>query len=363
LRAAGNKTRTAGIDTSQNRQTSGDEVDAMNKKNLSLLLAGIAILPQVGAAAPPCRPILNVTLPIMAPGRYCLVRDLFSPTGAGIVIRADNVTVDFAGYRLSTPSNPDSTAITTGVDASTSQNVSIMNGTLQGYIDGINLGERVAVNNVGNYLVTNMRIDRAVSNRFRAIGIFAEAANFTITHNTITNLTGVEGMGMLLHGTGAAIVSPGRIVITGNRIDRVTAINGNHADGITLDGGAETIVNDNVITEVVSGSATPFPFQRAHGLEIASLAPNSLTELGGNSVRNSITRTNSIGISLNTSGNQIAFVRDSVVSGMSTGLQLGGGCVPFYLYNTVVGASTPYSISGTPTPCSLQSIDPGPGNR
>jgi hypothetical protein len=335
----------------------------MNSNRLSLLLAAFASLPLVAGAAPFCRTISNVTLPIMAPGRYCLAWDIFSPTGAGIVIRSDNVIVDFQGHKLSTPSNANSPGITTGVDASLNQNVTVMNGTLQGYIDGINLGERVPTNSLGNYLVTNMRIDLAVSNRFRAIGVFAEAANFTITNNTITNLTGVEAMGMLLHGTGPAIPAPGKIVITGNRIDHVTAVNGDHADGIVLDGGAETLVNDNVVTEVFSGTATPFPFQRAHGLEIASLAPNSLTELGGNTVRNSVTRANSTGISLNNSGNQIAFVRDSFVSGMDTGLSLGGGCVPFYLYNTVVGASTPYSIAGTQVPCEPQGVDPGPGNR
>jgi hypothetical protein len=327
------------------------------------VLAGLAILPQAGSAAPACRAILNVTLPITAPGRYCLVRDLVSTTGAGIVIRSDNVTVDFAGFRLSTPSNPGSTTITTGVDASTNQKITIMNGALQGYIDGINLGERVPINNVGNYLVANMRIDLAVSNFFRAVGIFAEGANFTITSNSITNLTGSEAFGMLLHGTGPAIAAPGRIVIADNRIDHVTGTVGDNAVGISVDGGAETLVNDNVVTEIVSGPATPNQFQKAHGLDVASLAPGSLTELGGNTVRNSVTRTNSTGISLNTSGNQVAFVRDSSIAGMNTGLQLGGGCVPFYLYNTVSAASTPYSVAGTPIPCSLQGIDPGPGNR
>ena len=208
-----------------------------------------------------------------------------------------------------------------------------------------------------------MRIDLAVSDRFRAIGIFGQGANLTITNNTITNLTGSEAFGMLLHGTGPEIPAPGRMVITDNRIDHVTATVGDNANGIGLDGGAEVLVNGNVVTEVVSGPATPNPFQRAQGLHIATLVPNSLTELGGNTVRNSVTRANSTGIWLNNSGNQIAFVRDSFVSGMNTGLSLGGGCVPFYTYNTVVGASIAYSVAGTPTPCNVQTIDPGPGNR
>jgi hypothetical protein len=172
----------------------------------------------------------------------------------------------------------------------------------------------------------------------------------------------VEAMGLLVHGTGSAILTPGRIVITGNRIDHVLAVDGDQAAGIVLDGGAENVVDGNVVTEVFSGTATPFPFQRANGLYIASFAANSLTEVGGNTVRNSVTRSNSSGITLNTHGDQYAFVRDSAVGGMSIGLSLGGSCIPYYLYNTISGAATPYEIAGSSIPCTRGTIDPGPGN-
>jgi hypothetical protein len=346
-----------GSDSNYNRE------GAMKLKRLAVLLAALAVLPEIGSAQSFCRSITSVNVPIMQSGRYCLVGNLFSPTGAGIVIRANNVTIDFQGYRLSTPSNAGSTVLTTGVDASAVQNVTIMNGTIQGYIDGINVGERVAPSNTGFYVITNMRIDRSVANLWRAIGIFGEGPNITVTNNTITNMTGVEGFGIFLHGTGPAIANPGRIVVTGNRIDRVTAVNGNNANGIVLDGGAETIVNDNVVTEIVAGGSVPSSFQNAFGVYVASVVRGGLTEVGGNTVRNSVLRTNSTGIVLNNSEDQVAFVRDSTVTNMNTGLRLGGGCVPFYTYNTIVGATTPYSVSGTPTPCSPLTIDPGPGNR
>ncbi len=44
------------------------------------------------------------------------------------------------------------------------------------------------------------------------------------------------------------------------------------------------------------------------------------------------------------------FIRDSNIGGFTTGMELGGECVPFYLYNTISGATTPYAIYGTPTP-------------
>ena len=334
----------------------------MKLKQIALLLAACVVLPNIAGAAT-CRFIFGVSQPITQPGLYCFARNVATTNGSGLVIRADNVTVDFAGYKLSTTPIPGSTAITTGVDAAQNQNITIKNGTIQGYVIGINLGERVPTSDVGNFVVTNMRIDQGNAPGFRVVSIFALASSFTLTNNTITNLSGAEAMGMLTHGTGSTIPAPGKIVITGNRIDRLTASAGNNAVGIIVDGGAETLVNDNVITEVYSGGANPNPFQQAAGIQIASLAANSLTEVGGNTVRNAINRANSTGIYLNTSGDQVAFVRDSVVSGMTTGLYLGGGCVPYYLYNTVTGATTPYSIVGSPIPCSRVSADPGPGNR
>jgi len=332
----------------------------MNNKHLIRILFIIAALPGLAEAAP-CIPIYGIATITMG-GTYCLVRDIVSSTGTGIVIRTDNVVLDFAGHKLSTPSNPASTVITTGVDASLNRNITIKNGTIQGFVDGINLGERVPANNFGNYLVTNMRIDSAISNQGRAIGIFAEGANFTITNNTITNIRGVDALGMLMHGNGAAILAPGKIVITGNRIDRVQGIFGG-ATGIALDGGALTRVSDNVITELVPGSTPSQPFLDSTGIHVASFEANSLTEVGGNHVRNTTLRPNSIGIALNTHGNQVAFVRDSQVSGMSIGLDLGGSCVAYYLYNSVVGANTPYRLTGDQIPCSRADVGSGPGNN
>ena len=62
-------------------------------------------------------------------------------------------------------------------------------------------------------------------------------------------------------------------------------------------------------------------------------------------------------------GIQVAFVRDSQISGMSVGLDLGGSCVAYYLYNTVSGASTPYRLTGDQVPCARVDVGSGPGNN
>jgi len=324
------------------------------------MLVALALVPAIGSAAP-CIPVYGLTT-ITWPGTYCLARDIFSPNGTGIVIRTDNVVLDFAGHKLSTPSNPSATVITTGVDGSLNRNITVRNGTIRGFIDGINLGERVPTNNFGNFVVTNMRIDQAISDQARAIGIFIEGANFTITNNTITNVKGIDALGMLLHGNGPAILAPGKIVITGNRIDRVSGIFGD-GTGIALDGGAMTRVDDNVVTEIAPGSTPSQGVLGSFGMRIGSFEPNSLTEVGGNVVRNSVFRINSVGIYVNTHGDQIAFVRDSQISGMSLGLDLGGSCVSYFLYNTISGATTPYRLTGDQVPCSRTDVGAGPGNN
>jgi len=338
--------------------TSTKEGRAMSTKSPFRILIALAVIPAISDAA--CIPVYGITT-ITTPGTYCLARDIFSPAGAGIVIRTDNVVLDFAGHRLSTPVNPSLTMLTTGVDASLNRSITVRNGTIQGFIDGVNLGERVPANNYGNFVVSNMRIDQAISTQARSVGIFIEGANFTITNNTITNVKGVDAFGMLVHGSGPAIQTPGKIVITDNRIDRVAGIFGD-ASGIAVDGGRLVRVDDNVVTEILPGS-TPQGLLGSHGVRVYSFEPNSLTEVGGNVVRNSVFRDNSVGIFVNTSTDQIAYVRDSQVTNMSIGLDLGGSCVAYFLYNTISGATQPYRLTGTQLPCSRNDVGAGPGNN
>jgi hypothetical protein len=164
---------------------------------------------------------------------------------------------------------------------------------------------------------------------------------------------------MMVHGASQSSSPLGKIVIKGNQIDQVTSSNGGgDAVGILVEGGNETIVNGNMVTEI---KASPTFFQRSIGLNVISINPEpGLVEVGENYVWNTVTTTESIGIRVNTNLTN-AFIRDSTVGGFSTGLDLGGSCVPFYLYNSVSGATTPYSVTGTPTPCGQGTN--GPGNR
>jgi hypothetical protein len=200
----------------------------------------------------------------------------------------------------------------------------------------------------------------------RAVGIFEDTgSNVTLTNNIISTVTGGssttggDAFAVMVHGASQSISPPGKITIKGNHIDQVTSTpGGGDAVGILVEGGNQTLVNGNVVTEI---KAAPTSFQRSIGLNVISINPvPGLVEVGDNFVWNSLPLANSIGIRVNTNLTNV-FIRDSIVGGFATGLDLGGSCVPFYLYNSVFGAATPYSVTGTLTPCG-QGTD-GPGNR
>ena len=269
-----------------------------------------------------------------------------SATGFGLVILANNVTLDFAGHKLSTPVRTTPIGLNrVGVDASNHHTITIKDGTIQGFNDGIILGELVTTPNPGNYVVTNMKILDTTS-LGRAVGISqATGSNVTITNNVISTVTGGkdtfggDAFAMMIHGASQSSSPPGKIVIKGNRIDQVTSTaGGGDAVGILVEGGHETSVTGNMVTEI---KAAPTSFQRSIGLNVISINPEpGLVEVGENYVWNSVNAANSVGIRVNTNVTNV-FIRDSTVGGFATGLELGGSCVRVSTCTTRFSAPLP----------------------
>ena len=228
---------------------------------------------------------------------------------------ANNVTLDFAGHKLSTPVR--TTPIgrnRVGVDASNHHTITIKDGTIQGFNDGIILGELITTSNPGNYVVTNMKILDTTS-LGRAVGIFkATGSNVTITNNVISTVTGGndtfggDAFAMMIHGASQSNSPPGKIVIKGNRIDQVTSsAGGGDAVGILVEGGHETLVTGNMVTEI---KAAPTSFQRSIGLNVVSINPEpGLVEVGDNYVWNSVNAANSSGYSSEYKRNECFYPR------------------------------------------------------
>jgi hypothetical protein len=319
-----------------------------------------------------CTPISGATDPVIisSPGRYCLSRDIVSRAGnGGILIQADNVTVDFAGHTLSNAASVATlpgVGLDFGVDASYNQTITIMNGTIKGFTDGIVLGERVTFPILGNYNVSNMKI-LGIQSLGRAVGIYeARGSNVTLVNNVISGVTGGipgqtsgDAIGLMIYGATLSPSPAGKIIIKGNQVDHVTATKGGgDAQGILVDGDNEIVITGNTVKEI---SVVRMQNQSAYGIKVADIS-EGLVEIADNYVWNSTPASNSIGIRLGVSSNQgSSVVRDSVVGGFNTGISLFGACTPYYLYNTVSNAAISYEVTGTTGSC-IQGTQ-GPGNQ
>lgn len=132
--------------------------------------------------------IANLPYTITASGLYYLAGDLTS-TGNGIIIEADNVTVDLMGFSLV---GPGSTGI--GINIQGHQNVELRNGTVRNFNgDGIT---SVLVGARSNGLM-NMRVHHNGGRGIHIAGQFIQVQNCILSDNGSIGLS-LTGYGCLV---------------------------------------------------------------------------------------------------------------------------------------------------------------------
>lgn len=314
-------------------------------KVVSALAVLAGVISQSSIAAP-CTFLTNTTTPIFitAAGRYCLTRDVVSIDGSSVWIQADNVTLDLLGHNISTRfvSNFGST----GINAPNSRSVVVTNGTVQGFETGILLGSGLGAGNAGDYVVSRMKIRDTTSRNFRAVAVYAQGNNVTLTDNVISNVTGVDAYGFFVISGFELTSTPnvtGKLVIRNNQIDHVSATGTTSpATGIYAGILSEALISGNSVTEIKTPSAVQFAVGISVLPNASSGAPSGFLDIAGNFVWNAAPTANGKGIYL-AAGVSHSVVHDSVIGGMNTGIftaPAGGSAL--YLYNSVAGAATPY---------------------
>jgi parallel beta-helix repeat protein len=225
------------------------------------------------------------------PGNYYLTGDLGPCTGHGVVVAASNVNLTLAGFTIRGVSGPGACNLDepqSGVvlQPGTSQ-VLVSGGTIQGFVDGINVGgadSRVTAmtladncffgmtvsgpdHNVDANVVTGSGTDGIAlceatnalvgSNHVRGSGRFAVIASCPANDNHIVN--------NVLEGNGLPVGDGGGVAIYNGERNRIAdnAIRGNW-DGIWLSYGPSTIVSGNVVNGNMSG-----------GIGVSALSPSS----------------------------------------------------------------------------------------
>ena len=132
---------------------------------IGLLVVGVL----AHAEATSCTEIAAVPFTIKEPGAYCLKKSLtfagghrtiavgstdvpIDFGGTAILVGANDVVIDFRGHALDgTPAGPLSDAV--GVRAHGRRNVTLRNGTIRGFHEGISLGGT-------SYVVEDLRLQR-----------------------------------------------------------------------------------------------------------------------------------------------------------------------------------------------------------
>jgi hypothetical protein len=155
------------------------------------------------------------------PGSYKLVRDITftGSTGACLLITADFVTIDLAGFTISGPGLPSITTAILGPSTSSLQGIAVRNGSISNFSVGVGLGSA----------------DGSIVEGLRIFGgncpcIFGIAANGIVRRNTVLDFRGQgEGTGIAAAGT-----------VTGNYVA------GSQLAGMQIGPGSTVIGNTSV---------------------------------------------------------------------------------------------------------------------
>jgi parallel beta-helix repeat protein len=239
------------------------------KKKLLLLLCAWALLKGatlaqadfyvIGAPAGVGTRISTVPCTLTTPGFYYLDRNLTS-TGNGIIVDADDVTIDLMGFTLGSSGALDSQ----GIVINGRKNVEIRNGTVRGFnADCIHdaLGGE-------SYRIINLRLENNGIRGIYLLGQYHLIQNCNITNNGNSGI-GLNASGCMITGNvvcknglrGIAVGGAGNSLV-GN----VVTDNGTHGFYLTLTAGNPYLIDRNTAYNNPSGTLNGIPADAKFGV-------------------------------------------------------------------------------------------------
>ncbi len=182
-------------------------------KAFTSLLLAVLVAAIVVAAGPAhsetvnCTPITSVPIIITAQGIYCLTGNLNTAitTGNAITINANSVVLDLNGFKLGgLAAGPGTQA--KGIYLLNRQNITIKNGTVRGFHDGIVLADN---GSSSGHVVEDIRADQNT-----VVGIFVAGAGGIVRNNQVVDTGGgtadgdnVSAFGIIVHGFGPRVLN------------------------------------------------------------------------------------------------------------------------------------------------------------
>jgi hypothetical protein len=218
--------------------------------------------------------ITTVPYTISAPGHYCLRRNLRTAVTSGnaITIASDSVWLDLNNFTLDGSAAGASTTAF-GVRSENHKDVTVRNGTVRGFLYGVELEDDATTNNL---TVEGIRADGSTA---VGIAVFGPGAGHVIRNNVVTNTGGgtipfSTGLGIGVGGTGTVMNNdvintfatpdaiaislsggnPTMLLVVGNRVTKSAGFGIFCA--LAPSGGVEVVLRDNTVT------STPTPYVR-----------------------------------------------------------------------------------------------------
>jgi len=215
----------------------------MNKAWLLLIPLLALFAGPAAAEVTACKEVKTVPFVIKGSGIWCLKKHLTYTGAAGqaIKIRKSNVVLDLNGFTLSGNAGPSSTA--NGVFAPNRSNITIRNGTIQGFERGIYLDDTSG--NTYGHLVEYIK---AIGNYFTGIQVEGEGlvVRKNQVHETGDGDNSFNAYGIYLNNPRGAHIHDNTVTKTSETTN---------ARGIVVIGGSEVIIRQNVVTDLRNATA------------------------------------------------------------------------------------------------------------
>jgi len=232
---AGTTTGTITVNVRGDTQREPDEyffVDLTSPTNAVLTDArgqGTIVNDDGGAGRPSlCRPIVSLPYTITVQGNYCLVQNLSTPitTGNAITVNSDFVRLDMKGFKIGGgAAGPGTHAV--GVYAQNRRNVTIRNGNLRGFLEGVFLEDTS-----GNFTASQGHLVEAVrADGNTYAGIHVQGRGSVVRNNQVVNTTGTTIFGADSAVYGIASDGPGARLLDNDVTDTIGVGTG---DGVAL---------------------------------------------------------------------------------------------------------------------------------
>lgn len=293
-------------------------------------LTWIALSPQtVLAEITNCIPILSVPFTITNPGIYCVNTDLTTAitSGAAITVSANVVTIDLNGRRLG-GGFAGTASQTAGILAIDRRNITIRNGTIRGFREGISI-RATGIGQSTGHLIEDIQADGNTYNGIRLTG-----TNSVIRNNQVSNTGGstaistFNSFGLIAEGSNNRVLNNDIMNVFSS--DAAESANGIWADG------PDVVVKDNRVSGI-SSSDTTSPLSAARGIWTL----DARAQVVGNQISGG---TAPVEIGILVEATIDAMVKDNLVSGFQDiGVQISGSGGGIYSGNVVRGAALPYS--------------------